>query len=284
VVIGLLTLCFVGCDKKDGGKEHRQSAPADGSAKTRSILKMSTTTSIEDSGLLDVLTSGFEKEYNCQVRAVAVGTGAAIKIAMNGDVDIVFVHAKDLEEKFVKDGFGTKRNIVMYNYFVVVGPPNDPAGTRGMKNAREAFSKIASNNSCFVSRGDKSGTEVKEKEIWSGIPEIYDKMKSTKNYILAGQEMAATLRIASEKSGYTLTDWPTFVTHKKEIKLEVMVEGDEVLYNPYTLIPVSPQKFPNVNLKFAQKFVDYCTKGNGANIIREYGKEKFGQPLYFLVK
>ncbi|OIN96440.1 hypothetical protein AUJ66_06275 [Candidatus Desantisbacteria bacterium CG1_02_38_46] len=242
------------------------------------VLMLATTTSVQDSGLLDVLLLKFEKKYNCNVRVVAVGSGAAIRIAREGNADIIFVHDRKSEEKLIKDGFGIKRYEVMHNDFVIAGPENDPAGICRVKNAEKVFARISSTNSLFVSRGDDSGTHEKEKEIWSAI-----KVKpGGKWYLESGQGMIESLRIASEKNAYILTDRATYIAHRKELNLEILISGDKILYNPYSLIPISPKKYPDVNCDLAMKFVDYITKGEGRNIIQEYGIKKHGQQLFFL--
>lgn len=242
------------------------------------FLVLATTTSVQDSGLLDALLPGFEKEYNCKVKVVAVGSGAAIRIARNGDADIIFVHDRESEEKLIKDGFGVKRYEIMYNDFIIAGPGKDPAGIRGMKEAEVAFEKIAASRSLFISRGDDSGTHKREKEIWHSI----HTRPSGSWYLESGQGMIETLRIANEKGAYVLTDRATYIVHSRELNLEILVEGGKILHNPYSLIPISPKKFPGLNYGLAMKLVEYVTKKEGRSIIEKYGKRQFGRQLFFM--
>ena len=237
-------------------------------------LRMSTTTSTDNSGLLKVLLPPFEKANDCKVDVIAVGTGKALKLGANGDVDVVFVHARPAEDKFVADGNGVDRRDVMYNDFVIIGPKKDPAKIKGAKSAAEALKLIDQAKSPFVSRGDDSGTNKKEKVLWksAGIK------PSGKWYIEAGQGMGAVLLMAYEKSAYTLTDRGTFIAYEEKIGLPILFEGDKALFNPYGIIAVSPKKHPDVNFETAKKFLDYVTGPEGQKIIGEY-KIK-GQQLF----
>jgi len=247
---------------------------------TKFILVSSTIGPI-DAGIVDVLETDFEKETGIRVRHVGSGTGAALNLARNGQIDLVIVHAKSLEEKFVAEGFGTERIDLMYNDFVIVGPPNDPAGIKGTKLAADALKRISEKKVLFISRGDNSGTHVAEMELWklAGIKpsgswyEVYEK-GSTGN--------APTLQYTDQKAAYTVIDRATYLTLKDKIKLVVLVEKDEALLNYITLIPVNPQKFPKVNYQDTMIFVKWLTSPDkGQKIIRDFGKDKYGSPLFF---
>ena len=240
-------------------------------------LTLASTTSTFDSGLFDVLIPPFEKEYNCQVKVIAVGTGQAIRLGRDGNADVLLVHDRTSEEKFVADGYGVKRLDVMYNDFIVVGPKDDPAGIRGMK-VKEALKKLATSNSLFISRGDDSGTNKKELRLWkeAGVT------PNSKTYLESGTGMEATLRIANEKKAYTLTDRGTWLAHLKELDaLDLLVQGEEILFNPYSVIVVNPSRFSWVNFKLATAFANFIRGPEGQKIIREFGVEKYGTPLFF---
>jgi tungstate transport system substrate-binding protein len=234
-----------------------------------------------DAGIVDALETSFEKESGIRVRHVGSGTGAALNLARKGQIDLVMVHAKSLEEKFVAEGFGTERFDLMYNDFVIVGPPDDPAGIKGLKLAGDALKKIEGKGALFISRGDNSGTHVAEMELWklAGIKpsgswyHVYEKGS-------AGN--VATLQFADEKSAYTVIDRATFLTLKDKIKLGVLVEKDEALLNFISLIPVSAQKFPKTNYQDTMVFVKWLTSPEkGQKIIRDFGKDKYGSALFF---
>ncbi|MCX5803668.1 MAG: substrate-binding domain-containing protein [Proteobacteria bacterium] len=234
-----------------------------------------------DSGIMDVLENQFEKETGIRVRHVGAGTGAAMDIARKGNVDLVMVHAKSLEEKFVKEGFGTERIDFMYNDFVIVGPPDDPAGIKGMRESVEALKKISTRGATFISRGDKSGTHVAEMILWekAGIKPsgswyiIYEK---------GAEGNVPTLRYTNQRTAYTVIDRATFLALQKEIKLVVLVEKDKALLNYISLIPVNPKKFERVNYEGVMTFVKWLIDPEkGQAIIRDFGKEKYGSPLFF---
>ena len=241
-------------------------------------LKLSTTTSTENSGLLYVLLPPFEKMFNIKVDVLPVGTGKALKLAENGDVDVTMVHARSLEDKFVAEGYGVNRRDVMYNDFVIIGPESDPAGIKGAKTAAEAFKLITQNKATFISRGDRSGTYVKELNIWekAGIK------PSGTWYLEAGKGMGDVLFMANEKRAYTLTDRGTYLSFMgaKKIELLVLFEGDTFLFNPYGIIAVNPAKHPHVNYIKAMALIGWITSSEGQKIIKEFGKGKFGQPLF----
>jgi len=240
-------------------------------------LILSTTTSTYDSGLLNYLLPDFEKAYNCKVDVVSVGTGQSIQIGRDGNCDVVLVHARALEDKFVADGYGINRLDVMYNDFVIVGPASDPAGIKGMKDGAGALKKIAAAQAKFVSRGDGSGTEVKEKELWSmaGIK------PSGSWYVSAGQGMGAVLNMANEQQAYTLADRGTFLAQKAKLQLEILVEGDKSMFNPYGVIAVNPAKYPSVNASLAARFQEWLTSLPVQEKIAEFGKDRYGQSLFF---
>ena len=236
---------------------------------------MSTTTSTDNSGLLAVLLPPFEKANDCTVDVIAVGTGKALKLGENGDVDVVFVHARAAEDKFVADGFGVGRKAVMHNDFVVVGPKEDPAGLTPAQSAAEAFRRLGEGTAPFISRGDDSGTHKKERAMWkeAGIE------PSGSWYSEAGQGMGAVLRIADEKHAYTLADRGTFIAYSDKIDLVVLYEGDPLLYNPYGIIAVNPAKHPHAEYDMATRFIAYVTSPEGQKIIA--GFKLKGRQLFF---
>lgn len=237
---------------------------------------MSTTTSTENSGLLSVLLPPFEKECGCKVDVVAVGTGKALKLGEAGDVDVVFVHARKLEDRFVANGFGVNRRDVMYNDFVLVGPPDDPAGVGKTQSAPEAFRAISMKGSPFLSRGDESGTHQKEKEIWASAG-IAPKGAW---YVEAGQGMGEVLTMAAEKRGYALSDRGTYIAFRKKTDLVVLRQGDNNLWNPYGILAVNPAKFPHAKYGLALKLIDFVTGPEGRALISGY--KVGGEQLFFV--
>jgi len=270
IIIGLMfSFCFV------------SSCAGLSKPQTSKFILLSSTIGPIDAGIVGALEDAFEKETGIRVRHVGSGTGAALDIARKGNVDLVLVHAKSLEEKFVEEGFGTERIDLMYNDFVIVGPSNDPAGIKGMKVATEALRTISEKKVTFISRGDKSGTHVAEMQLWekAGIKPsgswyvIYEK-GATGN--------VPTLRYTDERNAYTVMDRATYLTLKTQIKLAILVEKDDALLNYMTLIPVNPQKFPKANYADVMVFVKWLTSPQkGQKIIRDFGKEKYGNPLFF---
>jgi len=239
-------------------------------------LRMSTTTSTENSGLLSVLLPPFEKKFGCKVDVVAVGTGKALKLGEAGDVDVVFVHARSLEEKFMANGYGADRRDVMYNDFVLLGPPDDPAGVGKAKSAPDAFRAIAAKGSPFISRGDESGTHQKEKEVWASAGIV----PRGAWYVEAGQGMGEVITMATEKRGYTLSDRGTYIAFRKKTDLVVLRQGDKNLWNPYGIIAVNPKKHPHVKYNLAMKFVDFVTGPEGQSLIAGFKVD--GEPLFFV--
>ncbi len=242
-------------------------------------LKVSSTTSTDNTGLFQALNPPFEKKFGCRVDVIAVGTGKALKIGEMGDSDVVFVHSRPAEDAFVAAGHGVNRRDVMYNDFIIIGPAKDPAGIRGTKDAKKALAAIAKAGSLFISRGDDSGTHKKEKSLWkkAGIA------PKGRWYSESGQGMGAVIQIANEKLAYTLADRGTYLAYKNKVSLEVLCEGDPDLFNPYGIMAVNPAKHPHVNYIFAMAYIGWVTSPEGQKIIREFGKEKFGQPLFIPV-
>jgi tungstate transport system substrate-binding protein len=245
------------------------------------FIYLSSTIGPIDSGIVGALEDQFEKETGIRVRHVGAGTGAALKLAENGQIDLVLAHAKSLEEKFIADGFGTGRIPLMYNDFVIVGPADDPAAIKGTKSATEALKKIMAVGVKFISRGDKSGTHVAEMELWqkAGVkPQgswyvIYEK---------GSEGNVPTLKYTDQQQAYTVIDRATYLSIKDQIKVVILVEGDEALLNFISLIPVNPAKFSRVNNKDTMTFVKWLTApGKGQLIIRDFGKDKFGAALFF---
>lgn len=251
------------------------------------ILRLATTTSTADSGLLDAILPVFETQYSARVEVVAVGTGQALEIGAKGDADVVLVHARAREDKFVADGEGVDRRDVMYNDFVLVGPASDPAGIASESTAKAALVKIAAAQSPFASRGDDSGTHTKEKSLWAsaGITPTPD----SGWYLAVGQGMGETLLFANEKGAYTLTDRATWLAMASKLPaLALLVGGaaidqnqDKALLNPYGVIPVNPAKHPRVNAELAAAFADWLTAPATQQLIGDYGKEQFGQSLFY---
>ncbi len=240
-------------------------------------LLLVSTTSTQDSGLLDVLLPAFTGKTGYNVQLVAVGSGQALKIGEEGNADVILLHSPAAEEEFMANGFGIDRRLVMHNDFVIVGPPSDPAQIRG-KTPAEALKEIFAAGVTFVSRGDESGTHVKELALWKNV----NRNPNGKDwYLETGQGQGATLSIASEKGGYGLTDRGTFLAYKANVDLEILVKGDPFLLNVYHVLTVSPEKWPNVNLAGAKAFADFITSSEGQDIIAEFGVEEYGQPLFF---
>jgi len=244
----------------------------------RPTLILATTTSAQDSGLLDVLVPLFEQQTGYQVKAIAVGTGAALQMARGGNADVLLVHAPSAEKRLMEEGWGKDRLLVMYSDFVIVGPAADPAGVRGAPTAAEAFRKIAAARATFVSRGDDSGTYQMERRIWASIGMNPDGQPW---YIESGQGMGATLAIASERNAYTLTDRSTYLTNRSFLQLEVLAEGDPVLLNVYHVITVNPERWPGVNYEGALAFARFLVAPATQEIIGRFGVDQFGQPLFY---
>ncbi len=257
------------------------------------VLKMSTTTSTQSSGLLDVLLPEFKADTGIEVKVIAKGTGAAIRDGMDGNVDIIFVHARSREDQFVAEGYGTKRYAVMHNDFIIVGPKDDPVGVAKTADVYAGLKAIAAQKAEFISRGDDSGTHTKEQFLWekSGVEVVVNRSEIVKSgnkvpveftepadsadwYRSIGQGMGKTLTFADEKGAYTMTDRGTFIKYKygktPPIELEIVSEGSEALANPYGIIPLNPEKFPHVQKDLAQTFAEWITSEKGQKLIGGY--------------
>ena len=266
------------------------------------VLRMSTTTSTQSSGLLDILLPEFKRDSGIRIKVIAKGTGAAIRDGKDGDVDVIFVHAKGREEAFVKNGFGTRRFPVMHNDFVLLGPADDKAGIREEKNAANALSIIAKKRFLFISRGDDSGTHTKEQALWaaSGVALVETSQRIVKKgkekiitsnrpaasenwYISIGQGMGKVITYADEKRAYTLADRGTYIKYRfgksPAVELDILVEGDANMTNPYGIIPVSPKKHPHVQYEMAMQFVNWLTGSRGQKLIADYRLE--GKQLFY---
>lgn len=237
-------------------------------------LKLSTTTSTEQSGLLGAILPSFEQRFHLKVDVIAVGSGKALKLAENGDVDVVLSHAPELEDAFLKAGFGVNRRDLMYNDFMIVGPPNDPAQLRGTANAAEAFKKLAAAQATFISRGDESGTHQKEKELWKAAGVT----PSGAWYVSAGQGMGPVLLMANERQAYTLSDRGTYLAFKKREELVILSEGDPRLYNPYTITAVNPARYPTVKYIEAMQLIAWLTSPEGQQLIGGFKQD--GEVLF----
>ncbi len=238
---------------------------------------LATTTSTQDSGLLDVLVPLFEKESGFQVKTISVGSGQAMKMGEKGEADVLLVHSPDAEKKFMNDGFGATRRLVMHNDFIIVGPAADPAKIKGA-GAADALKRIASAGAVFASRGDNSGTHAKEKGLWKVAAITPDGQKW---YQQTGLGMGQTLNVAAEKKGYAITDRATYLSLKKSLGLEILVEGDGKLLNVYHVIELKSAKWPKVNAQGGRAFADFMVAKKTQEIIGRFGVEKFGAPLFF---
>ena len=251
--------------------------PAPG-APANPTLILATTTSTQDSGLLDLLVPLFESQTGYTVQTVAVGTGAALKMAEEGNADVLLVHAPSSEKALMDAGWGKDRFLVMHNDFMIVGPANDPAGIKGSSTAVEAFQKIFAAGSTFISRSDDSGTNKMEISLWE---KTRSDPKGAGWYVESGQGMGATLTIASEKNAYTLTDRATYLANKGNLSLDILVEGDPALLNVYHVITVNPDKWPKSDYEGALAFANFMIAGDTQAVIGKFGVDKFGQPLFF---
>lgn len=252
--------------------------PGAGLADAPRPLRLATTTSTENSGLLADLLPAFEKQYGASVRVIAVGTGQALKLGERGDVDVVLVHARADEDKFVAAGFGVNRRDVMYNDFVMVGPKDDLAGIRGLKDIGVAMKKIHEKGVKFISRGDESGTHIMERRLWKEEGVSLEALKG-KWYLSAGQGMGAVLTMAASIGAYTLTDRGTFVAYKSKIALDILVAGDPRLANPYGIIAVNPKRHTDANADGANALIEWITSTEGQQRIN--GFRANGEQLFF---
>jgi len=243
---------------------------------SRAPVILATTTSTQDSGLLDVLVPLFERDSGLTVKTIAVGTGQSLALAGRGEADVVLVHAPDLEKKYVSEGKLLNRRLVMYNDFVIIGPTDDPAGIKNSTSAAQAMKAIATSGSRFVSRGDNSGTNILEKALWkmAGV------QPAAPWYIESGQGMGMTLGVADDRNAYTLTDRGTYLAYQKRLRLPILVQGDRPLLNIYSVIEVNPANGPKVNTTGGKTFADFMVAPATQNVIKTFGVEKYGQPLF----
>ena len=254
-------------------------APATPSPLSNPNLILATTTSTQDSGLLDVLIPLFETESGYTVQIVAVGSGQAMKMGEEGNADVLLVHAPASEVTFMENGFGKDRALVMHNDFIIVGPASDPVGIKGIAVV-DALKLISAGNGTFVSRGDDSGTHKAELALWKKA-DFDPKAAASAWYLESGQGMGATLTIASEKNAYTLTDRATYLANKTNLPLEILVEGDKSLLNVYHVITVNNEKWPKANYDGAVTFLKFMTESSTQKTISQFGVDKFGQPLFY---
>lgn len=269
----LLAIALVGC------QSITEKAPQE-AAKPPAVKEviLATTTSTQDSGLLDVLIPDFEKKTGYKVKPIAVGTGQALKMGEKGEADVLLTHAMSSEKPLVDSGVAVNYKLVMHNDFVVIGPENDPAGVKQAKDSAEAFKKIAEKGAVFISRGDDSGTHKQELSIWKGAGIT---PKGMKWYQETGGGMGQTLNVANEKQGYTLTDRATYLAQKKNLKLVIVAQGDKALLNIYHVMQVSPEKFPKANEAGAKAFVEYLVSPETQKIISQFGRDKYGESLFY---
>ncbi|MBM3187446.1 MAG: tungsten ABC transporter substrate-binding protein [Chloroflexi bacterium] len=278
VVLVLVLVLAVGCVAPTPSVQPASKpTPAQAEAAAVQELLLATTTSTENSGLLAYILPDFEQAFNAKVNVVAVGTGQALKLGEDGNADVVLVHARAAEDAFMAAGHGIRREEVMYNDFIILGPANDPAGIKGMTDSAQALARIAETQAPFVSRGDSSGTHVKEKEIWqkAGVEPKGDW------YLSAGQGMGAVLTMANEGMAYTLSDRATYLARTLEgMELEIVVEGDPILFNPYGVIAVNPSKGAHIKAELADQFINWMTSVPVQEKIASFGVEQFGQSLF----
>jgi len=277
IALMLLIIALAGCSTPRGAAQPPTEATEPAPATASQKLILATTTSTDNSGLLDFILPLFEEEYGVKVEVIAVGTGQALKLGEDGNADVLLVHARAKEDAFMAAGHGARREDVMYNDFVILGAATDPAGIQGLENAAEAFASIAQAKAPFVSRGDDSGTHTKEKAIWTvaGIEPVGDW------YIAAGQGMGAVLTMADELHAYTLSDRATYLARTLEgIDLQILVEGDPILFNPYGVIAVNPAKNPEIKADLANQFIDWLISVPTQATIGQFGVAEFGAPLF----
>lgn len=245
------------------------------------VLRLTTTTSVNDSGLMEYLRPYLLEEANIEMEIVSMGSGAAIEAGQRGDADVLLVHSPAAEKTFVEEGYGIQRSTFMYNFFVIVGPESDPAGVKDL-SAKDAFIKIRDAKSKFVSRGDNSGTHSKEKAIWKLAELDYDSLSTeTDFYISAGTGMGATLTMASEQEAYTLTDLATYLSMQDQLSSKVIVSASPDLRNDYSVIVINPDKVTNVDAETAKAFETWMLSESTLKLIAEYGKDTYGEALFF---
>ncbi len=274
ILVTVLLTFFAGCVQQE--PTANTSTPASTSSAPQ-YLRLATTTSTCDTGLLDVLNIKFEQENNVKISTICEGTGKAIATGELGAADVVMVHAAQSELKAVANGSFINRTYMMYNYFIIIGPQSDPAGIRNASNASDAFSRIAAKQAPFISRGDDSGTHKMELSIWKAA----NITPGGTWYQSVGKGMGDTITTADIKSGYTLSDRGTYLAMKDKLNLKILFESDQkYLFNPYHVMAVNPAKFPNVKYDLAMKYINYTISPDGQDIIRNYGKDKYGEALF----
>jgi tungstate transport system substrate-binding protein len=248
-------------------------------AADKNIVRLATTTSTANSGLLDFMLPKFEQKCACKVHVISVGTGKALKLGEDGNVDVVLVHARPAEDAFVAAGHGVDRRDVMYNDFILIGPYNDPAKVKGEKDIVAAMKRIAASKSKFVSRGDDSGTDQMEKSYWKSLDIKPADINQARWYFSAGQGMGEVLMMAGEMRAYTLADRGTYISYRERIGLPILVEGDSRMFNPYGIIAVNPKKYPDINYKGATALIEWITSPEGQQLI---GAFKVGGEQLFI--
>ena len=278
VLLALTMLfAFAAC----GGTKAETDSDAGVKTPANPVIRMSTTTSVNDSGLLPYLLPVFEKATGYTVEVQSAGTGAAIQKAVDGNADLILVHSKASEETFVADGYGVERIPFMYNYFVIVGPADDPAGIKNCANAAEAFAKIKASGSTFISRGDDSGTHKAELKIWGeNVPDA----ETDTWYVSAGQGMGACLSMADQMNGYCLTDKATFLSNKANLGLELLLAEGEDMKNTYSVIECNPEKLEGINTEGAKALIEWLTGDEASALIAKYGEEQYGEALFYLIE
>ena len=276
----IMAFAFAACSAKPADSVDPTSSTT-AEAEENKVIRLSTTTSVNDSGLLPYLLPTFEKETGYKVEVQSAGTGAAIQKAIDGNADVILVHAKASEEEFIAGGYGVERLPFMYNYFIIVGPKDDPAGIKDSADAATAFGKIKDSKSKFVSRGDESGTHKAELKIWGEGNE--PNAETDEWYISAGQGMGACLTMASEQQAYCLTDKATFLSMKDELNLDIALEEGEDMKNTYSLIAVNPEKIDGINTEGAKAFIDWMLGDEASALIAKYGEEEYGVALFNLL-
>lgn len=286
IALSMLIAAFAAaCGDDSSSSKTLTSAPATPTAipspvatKASGALILATTTSTQDSGLLDVLVPMFEKESGYTVRTVAVGSGQAIEQASRGDADVVLVHSPDAEKKMIDAGDGIERTLVMHNDFIIVGPKDDPAGLKAIKITNDAMTAISTKQASFISRGDNSGTNALELKLWKAINVA---PKGQAWYSESGQGMGATLQIANQKNAYTISDRATYLAQKANLDLDIVFQGDKALLNVYHVIVVNPAKHDKVNVIGARAFALFMVRADVQKVIGDFGKDTAGEALFF---
>ncbi len=280
IVVLALALPLSGCTSP-GGNATATATPAPTVAPKEKLM-LATTTSMQDTGLLDYLKDDFNTKYNADLKWTSVGSGQALALGEAGDVDVLIVHSPAAEKVFMDAGHGWNRTQFAHNFFVIVGPASDPAGIKNMTNATDAFSKIRDSKATFISRGDKSGTNIKETDIWNKTGTLPSNVSDASWYKTTGMGQADSLRMANEMNAYILSDLSSFMKQQKNLSLVVLVENDPaILLNKYDLIAVNQTQHPNVNYKMAKNFIAYMTSHDAQVKISEYGIKEYGKPLFY---